>query len=90
MKKKTVIIAISVLVILWCAVFVTDYVRCSSLKEPLFVIAKGTTADDGGSGIYQGLGYSVEVQKRIDAEYGACVTSVKMEAFGRVIAASIE
>ena len=51
MKKKTVIIVISVLVILWCAVFVTDYVRCSSLKEPLFVIAKGTTADDGGSGI---------------------------------------
>lgn len=88
--KKAAVIVISVLLVLWCGMFVTDYLRCASLKEPLFVIAEETAADDGGSGVYRGLGYTVEVEKRMDDEYGVCVTSVEMRAFGRTIAASIE
>lgn len=87
--KKRIAVVLAVLAVLWGAMFATDYVRCASLKEPLFVTAKGVTADDGGSGTYQGLGYTVEVEKCLDAEYGVCVQSVEMRMFGRVIAASI-
>lgn len=66
--KKTAVLVISVLFVLWCGMFVADYLRCTSLKEPLFATAEGTTADDGGAGIYRGLGYTVEVEKCIDVE----------------------
>lgn len=91
-KKKSIkiaVIALCTLLILWCAMFFTDYVRCGSLKEPIFVIAAGETADDGGSGTCRGLGYRVEIEKHIDAEYGVCIDSVEMWMFGRVISASI-
>ena len=88
-KKKRIAAVLAALLLLWGAMFVTDYVRCSSLREPLFVMAKGVTADDGGSGTYQGLGYTVEVKKYLDAEYGSCIRSVEMRMFGRVMAASI-
>lgn len=87
--KKRIAAALAALAVLWGAMFATDYVRCTSLKEPLFVTAKGVTADDGGSGTYQGLGYTVEVEKYLDADCGVCVRSVEMRMFGRVIAASI-
>lgn len=92
MKKKTVkitVITLCTLLVLWCGMFITDYVRCGSLKEPIFVVAVGVTADDGGSGTYQGLGYRVEIEKHIDAEYGTCIDSVEMWMFGKVISASI-
>ncbi len=76
--------------VLWGAMFVTDYTRCTSLRQPVFVFSGGESMDDGGgSGIYRGLGYTVEVQKYIDPDYGSCITSVEMKMFGRVIAASI-
>lgn len=87
--KKRAAVVIAALLVLWAAMFMTDYVRCSSLKAPLFVVASGVTADDGGSGTYQGLGYTVELEKYIDAEYGVCIRSVEMKVFGKVIAASI-
>ena len=85
-RTKTVLIIVGVLIVLWGAMFATDYIRCSSLKEPLFVIAKGTTADDGGSGTYQGLGYIVEVEKYIDSEGSPCVSATEMKMFGMTIA----
>ena len=85
-KVKLIIISIS---ILWLAVFTTDFIRCSSFLEPIFVVPIETTADDGGSGIYQGLGYTVTVEKYVDAEYGSVLSSVEMRVFGQVIAASI-
>ncbi|MBR4027783.1 MAG: hypothetical protein IKJ01_09605 [Lachnospiraceae bacterium] len=46
-------------------------------------------ADDEGPGVYQGLGYMVELEKYIDAEYGVCIRSIEMRMFGQVITASI-
>lgn len=90
MKKATKIIIgiICTIVALWGAIFVTDYIRCSSLREPLFAIASAS-ADDGGSAVYHGIGYKVIVKKYIDAEYGAVLNSVEMKMFGKTIAASI-
>lgn len=88
-KKKIILLVICAAIVLWGAMFTTDYIRCSSLKEPWFVVAKGVAADDGGSGTYQGLGYTVDIEKYIDTEYGLCVRSVKMKVFGKTIAASI-
>lgn len=92
MKRKTsrmILIIICAAAVLWGAVFITDFTRCNSLREPLFVIAKGVAADDGGSGTYQGLGYTVDIEKYIDPEFGSCVKSVEMKMFGKVISASI-
>lgn len=91
MKKKTsriFLIVICALVVLWGAMFSVDYVRCNSLREPLFAVSRGVTADDNGSGTYQGLGYTVSIEKDIDAEYGPCIRSVEMKMFGKVISAS--
>lgn len=87
--RRLVAITLCTLLVLWCGMFITDYVRCGSLKEPIFVVAVDVTADDGGSGTYQGLGYRVEIEKHIDAEYGTCIDSVEMWMFGKVISASI-
>lgn len=88
MNKKIKKIIICVL-ILWAGIFTTDFIRCASFMEPIFVVPVESTADDGGSGIYQGLGYTVKVEKYMDAEYGIVLSSVEMSVFGQVIAASI-
>ena len=86
-KKIFTLILISLLLI-WGCVFTTDYIRVSTFREPIFAFAS-TTADDGGSGIYHGLGYKVKTEKRIDAEYGEVLVSVEMIMFGKTIAAAI-
>lgn len=92
MKKKALkiaVITLCVLLALWFGMFIIDFARCGSLKEPIFVIAADVAADDGGSRTYQGLGYRVEIEKHIDGQYGICIDSVEMWMFGKVIAASI-
>lgn len=81
--KKALLICIGIFVISWLGIFFTDYYRCSHLEKPLFVVPV-QTADDGGSGTYQGLGYTVEVE--LDSFQ---VISVTMKIFGKVVAASI-
>ena len=91
MKRETskmILLAAGAAVLLWGAAFATDYIRCASLKEPLFVVP-GAAADDNGSGTYRGIGYTVEIKKHIDEKYGVCVDSVEMRMFGSVISASI-
>lgn len=91
MKRKSariVLLLAVTLVVLWGAMFVTDYVRCGSLREPIFVLA-GITYDDGGSGTYHGLGYTVTVRKHISTEYGIEIEYVEMRVFGKVVSASI-
>ena len=92
-KKRIVkvIATISVLLILiWVSMFVTDFIRCSSLKTPIFVSASDNIADDGGSGTYNGLGYTVNVKKYVSTEYGVVLESVEMLMFGKVISVSIQ
>ena len=70
--------------------FATDFIRCGSLKKPLFVVGDPNTLyDDGGSGTYRGLGYTVKVEGGLYAEYGYVVESVEMSVLGKVVSASI-
>lgn len=88
-KSKKVIIGILIaLLAIWGCVFTTDYIRVSTFREPIFAFAS-TTADDGGSGVYHGLGYKVKTEKRIDAEYGEVLVSVEMTVLGKTVAAAI-
>lgn len=93
MKKKLLTFLICMifsLTLLWGVLFTTDYIRCSHLMRPIFVIGiSETLAKDGGSGRYQGLGYTVELEGALTAEYGYVVESVEMSIFGKVVAASI-
>jgi len=85
---KIAISVLAVILVLWGLVFTIDYVRCSSFMEPVFVIA-GQTADDGGSGIYYGLGYKVKIEKNISAEYGPELVKVEMYIFDKFITGAI-
>ncbi len=58
-KKKISIIIISILV-LWLIVCVTDFIRVHNFEKPLFCIGTNIS-DDGCSGHYVGLGYSVDI-----------------------------
>lgn len=89
--KKSVKILIGViitLILLWGIVFSVDFFRCRNFKMPIFVVA-GKTADDGGSGIYYGLGYKVNVEKSISAEYGEQLEKVEMYFLNKFIAGAI-
>ena len=85
---KVIISVLVVILVLWGVIFIIDYVRCSRFLEPVFVIA-GETADDGGSGIYYGLGYKVRIEKNISAEYGPVLTRVEMYIFDKFITGAI-
>lgn len=88
-KNRIIISVLCAVVVFWSIAFVTDYVRASSLKAPIFVVASGATVEDGGSRTYYGLGYSVHVGKYADDECGSVINSVEMRMFGKVIAASV-
>jgi len=40
---------------------VLDYFRVAGFEKPIFAIPV-ETADDGGSGLYRGLGYSFDIE----------------------------
>ena len=86
--KKIVIIIFAVLIVLWGVIFFIDYSRCCNFKEPIFVVA-GITADDGGSGIYYGLGYKVKIEKTNSAEYGPTLLKVEMYMFDSFIVGAV-
>lgn len=71
--SKTLLIALAAAVLLWLAMFCTDCARCRVLKAPLFAFPAGTTADDGGSGLYRGAGYAVELEVHLDPDLGRVV-----------------
>ena len=85
-KLKVLIIILLFIILLWGVIFLVDYYRCLNVKMPIFVIP-GETADNGGSGTYYGLGYSVEVEKNISAEYDVqlseCETGKTLCSAGR-------
>ena len=85
---KTLISIVLGIIVLWGIIFAIDYFRCANLKTPIFVVAK-ETADDGGSGIYYGLGYKVKVEKNISAEYGVYLEKIEMYMFDKVIIGAI-
>lgn len=86
--KKIIITILAVTVLLWCSAFATDYIRCTKMQDPVFAKAF-VTADDGGSGTYKGLGYTIEIEKHIDADFGVMTDSVEMRLFGALVFAAI-
>ncbi len=63
MKKKLLkvvatVLCILILVTVCTAVF--DYFRVRSAEKPIFTIP--ITADDGGTGTYYGLGYTIKIK----------------------------
>lgn len=46
---------------LWGVTGIIDYSKIKEFKKPIFAIPTNTY-DDGGSGTYQGLGYSFEIE----------------------------
>ena len=60
MKKRAIWIIFCVILSLF-AVVLTDFYRVSRFELPFFcVLAHGE--DDGGSGIYRGVGYSFDIE----------------------------
>ena len=86
-KKQYIIILISVLVVACPSMFVPDFISASTLRDRKFVLPINT-ADDGGSGTYLGLGYTVELEVRLDVDIGKVIEKTEMKVFGRVIASS--
>ena len=91
MTKRLLVFALCLvfsLSVLSGAMFSIDYYRCAKLEKPLFAMGINT-ADDGGSGLYQGLGYSVEIDGELTAEYGYVVNEVSMYLLGSLVFAAI-
>ena len=80
--KKKVIFGIAILAFLWLAAGTVDIFRVSSFEKPVFC-APCVTADDGGSGRYQGLGYSFDIEGNFMPE-DECpgVTEYTLRIFG--------
>lgn len=82
-KKSKKFVAIVTLVIVWMTMFTIDFVRVSQFEKPAFcVLVDGV--DDGGSGTYIGLGYTVEIEGDFVTEDQALrgVTEYDMKLLG--------
>ncbi len=58
---KIFFIILGILIILWGAIFLTDYIRIANLKKPIFVIKHDETNSIPTTEIYYGLGYMAEI-----------------------------
>lgn len=82
MKKRN-IMRLIVAIIVWLSIFVTDFIRVNDFERPVFcVLVNG--ADDGGSGTYIGLGYTVDIEGNfvMEDEVERGVTEFDMKLFG--------
>jgi len=91
MKKNVKIIlgCIIAIIVLWGILFAIDYTRCSRMKEPLFVILKQSTDLSTKTETYQGLGYTVEVQKNVTKENEKQITKVEMYIMNHFVVGAI-
>ncbi len=78
---KKIIGVTAVACVVWSGLFLTDYDRCSTLREPLFAIGGET---ENGKTVFHGLGYRIETER----DTGGKLRSVKMTIFGKVISES--
>lgn len=87
-EKRAVKIIDTILIfvlVIWATVGVVDYIRVCNLKKPAFAVAEGI-ADDGGSGTYEGLGYSFNIEGNFmpDDDLPG-VTHYKFYLFGKLM-----
>lgn len=70
------------LLVIWGGMFGVDYYCCTQLEKPVFAPVV-ETADDGGGGTYRGLGYTIEIQGHLSAEYGFEIETLTMTVLNR-------
>lgn len=83
MRNKKVKIVLAIMVLVWACIFAIDFVRVRNFEKPIFsVLVNG--ADDGGSGSYVGLGYTVDIEGNFvtEDEVERGVTQYDMKLFG--------
>jgi len=88
--KKIYLIIVFTLAVLWVSTLGTDYwITISELEKPIFAqLVNG--ADDGGSGTYKGIGYSVEIEGNfMPEEEFPGVRQVQFNIFGKLVTAVI-
>ncbi len=86
--QKTVKIIIKIciiVVVILTTMGITDYHKTmNNFEKPIFAkVING--ADDGGSGDYVGLGYTIIIQGNLDIEYGYVIHSAQFNLFGNKI-----
>ena len=57
-RKKKVLVILSIIILVWCSFFMTDYIRASNYQPPIFAVPL-IGYRDGGSREYFGIGYKV-------------------------------
>ncbi len=90
-KKKSIIIAIICIIVLWITMGLVDYIRVSGFERPIFCLLDVENSyEDGGSGTYEGLGYSFDIMGNFmpEDEYPG-VTSYTYYVFGNEVSAGI-
>lgn len=90
-KRKSVIIVIIVLLMIWLAMGAVDYFGVSNFERPTFCLLDVENSySDGGSGTYKGLGYSFDIMGNFmpEDEYPG-VTSYTYYVFGNEVSAGI-
>lgn len=86
-NKKKIIIPIVIISILaiWLGISYSDYRQVGiNWTKPNFCI-QTNGADDGGSGKYIGLGYSFNIEGRLDADKGYQVEEYTFKVLGITI-----
>lgn len=80
---KKLLKLLSFLVVLWGIMFGVDYYKVNSFEKPIFARWISKSEDDGGSGVYNGVGYSIELKGNFmpDDELPG-VTHFKIEILG--------
>ena len=70
MNKRWIIFLVALILIVWLGMFGTDFSRVMDFEKPVFCVLTGAY-DDGGSGMYRGLGYSFAIEGNFmpDDEY---------------------
>ena len=82
---KTVLILVIIVMTLWTAATVSDMIGCSKYSEPVFAIKKDVAGNESNNGIYQGLGYIINISKHADEIHGTKIDSTSMKLFGLTI-----
>ena len=87
--KKKVLIPLLIAVLLWLAAGTVDVLHVAVFEKPVFS-APCETADDGGSGHYQGLGYSFDIEGNFmpEDEFPG-VTEYTLHIFGAAVSSGL-
>lgn len=88
---KKILKVLIIILVLWITIGLVDYFRVSRFERPLFsFLDVENSFCDGGSGTYNGLGYSFDIKGNFmpEDEYPG-ITSYTYYIFGTPIKASI-